>query len=151
MRATTNHNESSLTRTALSRRSVLRWIVHVTLIGSAITSLVLEPVLSLHVAFGLLFVLLVGVHLAQRRRISKRLALRLLKIQKLLAPPGRLALADGFLFIMTMAMLISGFWDLWAPHHTKIRWHAITGVVLTIYLAVHTVRRWRRLRFSQIR
>src|SRR5580700_10553578 len=130
MRATTNHNESSLTRTALSRRSVLRWIVHVTLIGSAITSLVLEPVLSLHVAFGLLFVLLVGVHLAQRRRISKRLAVRLLKIQKLLAPPGRLALADGFLFIMTMAMLISGFWDLWAPHHTKIRWHAITGVVL---------------------
>jgi hypothetical protein len=151
MRATTNHNESSLTRTAQSRRSVLRWIVHVTLIGSAITSLALEPVLSLHVAFGLLFVLLVGVHLAQRRRISKRLALRLLKIQKLLAPPGRLALADGFLFIMTMAMLISGFWDLWAPHHTKIRWHAITGVVLTIYLAVHTVRRWRRLRFSQIR
>ncbi len=48
-------------------------------------------------------------------------------------------------------MLVSGFWDLWAPHHTKIRWHAITGVVLTIYLVVHSVRRWRRLRFSQIR
>ncbi len=151
MSATTNHNESSMTRTAQSRSSVLRWIVHVTLIGSAITSLVLEPVLSLHVAFGLIFVLLVGVHLAQRRRISKRLAVRLLKFQKLLAPPGRLALADGILFVMTMAMLLSGFWDLWAPHHTKIRWHAITGVVLTVYLAVHTVRRWRRLRFSQIR
>ena len=134
-----------------SRRSALRWIVHVILIGSAITSLVLEPVLSLHVAFGLVFVLFVGFHLAQRRRVSKRLATRLLKVQKLLAPGGRLALADGFLFIITMAMLLSGFWDLWAPHHTKIRWHAITGVVLTIFLVVHTVRRWKRLRFSQIR
>jgi hypothetical protein len=60
-------------------------------------------------------------------------------------------LADGFLFIITSAMLASGFWDLWAPHPTKIRWHAITGVVLAIYVAVHTVRRWRRLRFSEIR
>jgi hypothetical protein len=134
-----------------SRRSALRWIVHVTLIGSAIVSLVLEPVLALHIAFGLVFVLFVGLHLVQRRRISKRLATRLLRVQQLLAPAGRLALADGFLFIITMAMLISGFWDLWAPHHTKIRWHAITGVVLTIFLIVHTVRRWRRLRFSQIR
>jgi hypothetical protein len=134
-----------------SHRSALRWFVHVTLIGSAITSLVLEPVLSLHVAFGVVFVLFVGLHLAQRRRISKRLAVRLLKVQKLLAPPGRLALADGFLFVITMAMLVSGFWDLWAPHHTKIRWHAITGVVLTAFLVAHTVRRWRRLRFSQIR
>ena len=138
-------------RMTQSHRSALRWFVHVTLIGSAITSLVLEPVLSLHVAFGVVFVLFVGLHLAQRRRISKRLAVRLLKVQKLLAPPGRLALADGFLFVITMAMLVSGFWDLWAPHHTKIRWHAITGVVLTAFLVAHTVRRWRRLRFSQIR
>jgi len=138
-------------RTAQSRRSALRWFVHVTLIASAIASLVLEPVLSLHVAFGLVFVLFVGIHLAQRRRISKRLALRLLKVHKLLMPAGRLALADGILFIITLAMLFSGFWDLWAPHHTKIRWHAITGVVLTIYLVVHSVRRWKRLRFSQIR
>jgi hypothetical protein len=149
--ATANNADASLLRTAQSRRSALRWLVHVTLIASAITSLVLEPVLTLHVAFGLLFVLFVGIHLAQRRRISKRLALRLLKIQKLLVPASRMALADGFLFIITMAMLVSGFWDLWAPHHTKIRWHAITGVVLTIYLVVHSVRRWKRLRFSQIR
>lgn len=136
---------------AKSRRSALRWLVHVTLIVSTITSLVLEPVISLHVAFGLLFALFVGFHLAQRRRISKRLALRLMRVQKLFLPAGRLALADGLLFIMTLAMLVSGFWDLWAPHRTKIRWHAITGVVLTIYLLVHTVRRWKRLRFSQIR
>jgi hypothetical protein len=142
---------TSLTASSKTRRSALRWLVHVGLIVSTVTSLVLEPVLALHVAFGLVFVVLVGCHLAQRRRVSSRMAARLLKFQNLLAPAGRLALADGFLFIISWAMLLSGFWDLWAPHHTKIRWHAITGVVLTIYLAVHTIRRWKRLRFSQIR
>jgi hypothetical protein len=111
----------------------------------------LEPILTLHVAFGVAFVLLVGCHLAQRRRISKRLARRLLQVRSLLLPGSRMALADGFLFIITTAMLISGFWDLWAPHHTKIRWHAITGVVLAIFLVVHTLRRQKRLRFSEIR
>ena len=140
-----------ISRTSQSRRSALRWLVHVSLIASSITSLVLQPVLSLHIAFGLVFVLLVGMHLAQRRRVSTRLIVRLLKFEKLLGPAGRLALADGFLFALSSAMLFSGFWDLWAPHHTKIRWHAVTGVVLTIFLTVHTLRRWRRLRFSQIR
>ena len=129
----------------------MRWLVHIGLIGSAIVSLVLEPILVLHVIFGVLFVFLVACHLAQRRRISKRLAVRLLKARGLLLPGSRLALADGFLFIVTSAMLISGFWDLWAPHHTKIRWHAITGVVMTVFLIVHTVRRRARLRISNIR
>jgi hypothetical protein len=123
----------------------------VSLIASALTSLVLEPVLSLHIAFGVAFVVLVGIHLAQRRRVSTRLAVRLIRLQKLFGPAGRLAVADGFLLALSSAMLFSGFWDLWAPHHTKIRWHAITGIVLTIFLVVHTVRRWKRLRFSQIR
>jgi len=121
------------------------------LIGLAIASLVVEPVLVVHVIFGLVFVLLVACHLIQRRRISKRLALRLLKVRDLLLPGSRLALADASLFTITVAMLVSGFWDLWAPHHTKIRWHAITGVVLTVYLIVHSFRRRKRLRVSEIR
>lgn len=142
---------NSSNRVARSRRSLLRWLVHVSLIGSVIASLVLEPVLTLHIVFGLVFVLLVACHLIQRRRTSKRLAIRLMKVRSYLFPGSRMALADGFLLIMTSAMLISGFWDVVAPHHTKIRWHAITGVVLTAFLVVHTVRRWGRLRFSQIR
>jgi hypothetical protein len=138
-------------RSSQTRRRAVRWLVHIGLIGSAIVSLVLEPILVLHVIFGVLFVFLVACHLAQRRRISKRLAVRLLKARGLLLPGSRLALADGFLFIVTSAMLISGFWDLWAPHHTKIRWHAITGVVMTVFLIVHTVRRRARLRISNIR
>jgi uncharacterized membrane protein YdcZ (DUF606 family) len=116
-----------------------------------VTSLVLEPMLALHVAFGVVFALLVGCHLAQRRVISRRLATRLLRVRALLAPASRLALVDGILLVLTLGMLVSGFWDLWAPHHTKIRWHALTGVALTAFLAVHTARRWRRLRVSQIR
>jgi hypothetical protein len=142
---------TSLTRITRSRRSALRWLVHVSLIGFAVASLVVEPVLVLHVIFGLVFALLVACHLVQRRRVSKRLAVRLLKVRDLLLPGSRLALADASLFIITLAMLVSGFWDLWAPHHTKIRWHAITGVVLTIYLVVHSVQRRKRLRFSEIR
>ncbi len=126
-------------------------MVHVGLIGTAISSLVFEPMIALHVVLGVIFAMLVGIHLAQRRLVSKRLAVRLLKLRQIWLPAGRLALADGFLFIITSAMLVSGFWDLLAPHHTKIRWHAITGVVLTIFLVVHTARRWRRLRISQIR
>ena len=141
----------SLVRASPYRPALLRWMVHLGLIGFTITSLVFEPVLILHVVLGLAFALLVGIHLAVRRRVSKRLAVRLLKILRGLLPADRLALADGLLFIITSAMLVSGFWDLWAAHHTKIRWHAITGVVLTIYIAVHTARRWGRLRFSKIR
>jgi hypothetical protein len=129
----------------------LRWLVHVGLIGSVVLSLVLEPVLTLHIVFGVVFALLVACHLIQRRRISKRLALRLLKVRSYLMPGSRMALADGFLLIITSAMLFSGFWDLWAPHQTKIRWHAISGVILTAFLVVHTLQRWGRLRFSRIR
>ena len=46
--------------------------------------------------------------------------------------------------------LISGFWDWFAGHSTKVRWHAITGVVLAILLLIHMVRRWSRLRRSKI-
>ena len=138
-------------RSSQIRRSALRWLVHVGLIVTAMISLVLEPELTLHVVFGVLFVLLVMCHLLQRRRVSRRLARRLLLVRKLLLPGSRMALADGFLFIITSAMLFSGFWDLWAPHHTKIRWHAITGVVLTVFLIVHSLRRRKRLRLSTIR
>jgi hypothetical protein len=48
-------------------------------------------------------------------------------------------------------MLASGFWDWSAGHPTRIRWHAISGIVLTVLLAVHTVRRRSRLRRSKVR
>ena len=134
------------------RRALFRWLVHLGLIGTVIVSLVFEPlVLAIHIAVGLAFAVLAGMHLLQRRRVSATLLRRLARLRALAGPAGRLALADMLLAAITAGMLVSGFWDWFAGHPTKIRWHAITGVVLAVLLLVHTVRRWSRLRRSKVR
>ncbi len=136
----------------VTRRALLRWLVHLGLIGTVVVSLVFEPlVLTIHIAVGLVFATLAGMHLAQRRRVSARLLARLARVQALVTPGGRLALADTLLAVLTAGMLASGFWDWFAGHPTRIRWHAITGVVLAILLLIHTVRRRSRLRRSKVR
>ena len=135
-----------------ARRALLRWLVHLGLIGTLVVSLVFEPlVLAIHIAVGLVFAVLTGLHLAQRRRVSASLLARLARVGILARPAGRLALADLLLAVITAGMLVSGFWDWSAGHPTRIRWHAITGVVLAILLLAHTVRRRSRLRRSAVR
>ena len=135
-----------------ARRALLRWLVHLGLIGSLIVSLAFEPlVLTIHIAVGLVFAVLAGLHLAQRRRISARLLARLAQVRVLAGPAGRLALADLLLAVITVGMLASGFWDWFAGRPTKIRWHAIAGVLLAILLVAHTIRRRSRLRRSAVR
>jgi hypothetical protein len=136
----------------VTRRAALRWLVHLGLIGTVVVSLVFEPlVLTIHIAVGLVFTALAGMHLAQRRRVSASLMARLGRVRALARPAGRLALADTLLAVITAGMLVSGFWDWFAGHPTRIRWHAITGVVLAILLLIHTVRRRSRLRRSKVR
>jgi hypothetical protein len=140
-------------RHVLERR---RWWVHLVLMLSAAVSVVLEPVLTLHIALGLLFVVFVSAHLVQRRRVSISLARRFGSLRALLTPSGRLALADTALALLTAAlltaaMLASGLWDWLGGHPTRIRWHAVTGVLLAGFLVVHTVRRRGRLRRSTVR
>ncbi|MDQ2814317.1 MAG: hypothetical protein M3Z75_21230 [Actinomycetota bacterium] len=119
---------------------------------TVIVSLVFEPlVLTIHIAVGLIFAVLVGVHLAQRHRVSVSLMARLVRVRALAQPAGRLALADALLAMITAGMLISGFWDWFTRHPTRIAWHALTGVALAILLLIHTVRRWSRLRRSKVR
>lgn len=130
---------------------MLRWLVHLFLIASAVVSLVLEPILALHVIVGLVFVGFVVVHLLQRRKTSAKLLRRLTNLRSLSRRPGRLAVADTFLFVVTAGMLASGLWDLAIGHPTRVRWHAITGVLLVAYLVVHTLRRRTRLRRSTVR
>ena len=141
-----------MTSQAGARRVLFRWLVHLGLIGTLIVSLVLEPLVpAIHIAAGLAFTVLAGLHLAQRRRVSARLLTRLTRIRILARPSGRLALADLLLAVITAGMLVSGFWDWFAGHPTRIRWHAITGVVLAILLVAHTIRRRSRLRRSAVR
>jgi len=138
-----------MTSQTRARRALFRWLVHLGLIGALIASLAFEPlVLAIHIAAGLAFVVLAGLHLAQRRRISARLVAGLARVRILASPSGRLALADLLLAVITAGMLVSGFWDWSAGHPTKIRWHAITGVALAILLVAHTIRRRSRLRRS---
>ena len=100
----------------------------------------------------LAFAVLAVAHLVQRRRVSARLLARLSRPGRTLAgPAGRLALADALLAALAAGMLASGFWDWLAGHPTRIRWHAITGVALTVLLVVHTARRRSRLRRSKVR
>jgi len=134
------------------RRVLSRWLVHLGLIATLVVSLMFEPlVLAIHIAVGLVFAVLTGLHLAQRRRVSASLLARLARVGILARPAGRLALADLLLAVITAGMLVSGFWDWSAGHPTRIRWHAITGVVLAILLLAHTVRRRSRLRRSAVR
>jgi hypothetical protein len=130
-----------------------RWLVHLGLIVTVAVSLLFEPlVLAIHIAVGLAFAVLAGLHLVQRRRVSARLLARLSRPGRSLAKPaGRLALADALLAVISAGMLASGLRD-WADGHpTRIRWHAITGVALTALLVVHTVRRRARIRRSKVR
>ncbi|MEY9849739.1 hypothetical protein ABH940_006851 [Streptacidiphilus sp. BW17] len=133
------------------RRQAYRWWVHLGLIVTTVVSLVFEPVLTIHILVGLVFVGLVVAHLVQRRRASARLGSRLVRVQTLYGRGGRLALADALLAVMTVAMLASGLWDWLDWHPTRIRWHAITGVVLTALLLVHTMRCRARIRHSRVR
>ena len=131
--------------------STRRALVHVGLLATATVSLVEEPVLTLHIALGLLFVGLTVTHLVQRRRVSATLLTHLRQRPSLRPRSSRLAAADLLLLALTTAMLASGLWDWLAPHHTRIRWHAISGVLLAGLLLVHTVRRRRRLLTSNVR
>jgi hypothetical protein len=135
-----------------SRRSAtLRWWVHLGLMVSVVVSLCFEFVLTVHIVVGLLFVVLVGCHLVQRRRISTKLLRRLTQFTTSQPKLGRMAVSDAMLAVLTIGMLVSGFVDVALGHPTQIRWHALLGVALSVYLVVHTLRRRKRLKSSAIR
>ncbi|HSN03278.1 MAG TPA: hypothetical protein VLS91_07325 [Acidimicrobiales bacterium] len=121
------------------------------MIVSGVVALALEPILTIHIVAGLLFVGLVVVHLVQRRRTSRVLARRVLQAEAVLSRSGRLALSDALLLVATSVMFASGLWDWYAGHATRIRYHAISGVLLGVIALVHTWRRRRRLRSSLVR
>jgi len=124
--------------------------VHLALIVAALTSLVFEFVLTVHIVLGLIFIGFVVIHLIQRRRTSSRLARSLWRVRDWSRSPVRLALADLTLTVASVAMLASGFWDWSLGHPTKIRWHALTGFGLAAFLLIHSYRRRRRLRVSRV-
>jgi hypothetical protein len=145
-----------------ARRSLSRWAVHLGLLGSAAAALgtldLLHVRIAIHTDVGLLFVALVVVHLAQRPRALARLATRTVQARTIAERAIRLAASDLLLLFITFNVLVSGVldWNRGAPIQLPIpgpfgRWHAISGLALIVYLAVHVWRRRKRLRRSTIR
>ena len=145
-----------------ARRSLSRWAVHLGLLGSAAAALgtldLLHVRIAIHTDVGLVFVALVVVHLAQRPRALARIATRTVQARTIAERAIRLAASDLLLLFITLNVLVSGVldWNRGAPIQLPIpgpfgRWHAISGLALIVYLAMHVWRRRKRLRRSTIR
>lgn len=147
-------------RSAWGARS--RFTVHLALLGSAAAALGTLQLLHVRVAYhtvvGFVFVGLVVVHLAQRRRTIARMATQIVRARMSVERRIRLSISDLLLLFITLNVLVSGIvdWNRGAPSLVPLpkpfsRWHLDSGLVLVIYLSVHVWRRRKRLRRSTIR
>ena len=145
-----------------ARRSLSRWAVHLGLLCSVAAALgtldLLHVRIAIHTDVGLVFVGLVVVHLAQRHRTLARMATRIVRARTVAGRGIRLTVSDLLLLFITLNVLVSGVvdWNRGMPVRLPIpgpfgRWHAISGLALIVYLAVHVWRRRKRLRRSTIR
>lgn len=156
----TSLKEPPARRTAWQART--RWAVHLGLLCSAAAALGTLQLLHVRVAYhavvGLVFVGLVVVHLAQRRRTIARMGTQLVRATTFVERRTRLAVSDLLLLVITLNMLISGIVDWGRGTPTRLplpppfqRWHLTSGIVLVVYLVVHVWRRRKRLWRSTIR
>ena len=123
-----------------------RWLVYFFMYWTAAISLAFQRQYTIHELIGLLFVPFVIIHVAQRWVQFKGLLFQLSKLKKVFTAVYRKAVNDTLLVFLTAGMLISGLWDWRIGHPTKIRWHAIFGVLLAIDLLVHAFRRRHKIR-----
>lgn len=148
------------TRAAWLARS--RWAVHLGLLCTAAAAIGTLQLLHVRIAYhadvGLVFVGLVVVHLAQRRRTIARMVARLSRSRTAVGRRVRLAASDAVLLVVTLNVLASGVvdWSRGAPVDLPLpkpftRWHLDAGLVLVVYLVVHVWRRRKRIRRSTIR
>jgi hypothetical protein len=112
--------------------------------------------LTLHLALGVSFFALVGLHLLQRRRTVRRLAATLWRATTWVKPKGRMAWSDALLIFLTLNVLLSGSIDLATGNKTplpvlSISWHVLSSALLLGYLIVHIVRRRARFSHSHVR
>ncbi len=146
-----------------------RWWVHAALVVGFLASALSPVFLSRrylghsgtadHAVICLMVLALVLAHLAQRRHTLRRLAGQLLQGRHLGARGRSLASSDLILLTLTLNAMASGAVDYLVGHTIYLpgpgpsllhKWHAMSALVLLIYVGTHVIRRRRRLRLSQI-
>ncbi len=133
----------------------------VTLAGSLLSLIYLSKSITIHVVFGVAFMVMMLFHLYQRRRTVKSLLKRLVGASSHVKVS--LVVSNVILELLVLDVLISGIVDGMQHHATQFpfaatlglppglsQWHKLAAVVLTIYLIVHIIRRRKRLRRSHI-
>jgi hypothetical protein len=157
-------SESAARRDSVARR---RWIVHLALLlgfAAALLSLIEltknylgHSGITDHAIIGVAVFVLVVVHLIQRRHTVGRLLARLAGRSK--DARTRLATSDMILWLLTFNVTVSGVADFVSGHEIFLpipgpfifqKWHEVAALVLVVYVIVHVIRRWSRLRNSRI-
>jgi hypothetical protein len=133
------------------------------LAGSLLSLIYLSRSITIHVVFGVLFMITLLFHLYQRRRTVTTLLKRLVGLQSRTKSLTRLAISDIILELLVLDVLVSGVVDGLQHHATQFpfaaalglppglsQWHKLAAIVLVVYAIVHIIRRRTRLRRSHI-
>jgi hypothetical protein len=159
--------EASAHSTAIVRGERRRWFVHigllVSLAGALLSLIYLSRSITVHVIFGVLFMLFLLLHLYQRRKTVRSLARQMFHSRRRSTTHKGLALSDTILELLVLNVLVSGVVDGVQHQATQlnflaklgfppglIQWHKLASFVLVVYVIVHVSRRWKRLRRSHI-
>jgi hypothetical protein len=133
------------------------------LAGSLLSRIYLSHSITIHVIFGVAFMIMMLCHLFQRRRTVKSLLMRLARSQSRSKKMTRLAISDVILELLVLNVLVSGIVDGLNHQATQMplasaiglppglsQWHKLAALVLVVYATVHVIRRRRRFRRSHI-
>jgi uncharacterized membrane protein len=142
-----------------------RWYVHlvllVSLAGSLISLIYLSHSITIHVIFGVVFMVTMLFHLFQRRRTIATLLERLMTVQSRTSRTTRLAISDIIFELLALNVLVSGTVDIVRHQETQLtlaglppgldQWHKLAAILFVVYAVFHIIRRRKRLRRSHIR
>ena len=121
-----------------------RWLIDILLIAGVIVSVIFEPFsIAVHSIIGLIFVGAVGPHLWHRRSWIRGTLSRVWQRRRLSVKLSW-SLSQSFLLLaLVITVTASGLYD-WIDTRSRIRWHAISSVILIVVAARHawTRRQW---------
>ena len=122
-------------------RTWRRWLIDMLLISGAIISLIFEPFsVAVHSIVGLVFAGTVAPHLWHRRSWVRGTLSRLRQRRRLSARL-RWGLSQSLLLlVLVLTVTASGLYD-WLDAPSRIRWHAISSVILIVVVTRHA---WTR-------